>query len=166
MIKKTKYRANGAVGALLDEYEKAIDELIRVIQNLSEDELTTIIDLNTKDEDCKSVQTILTHVVQSGYNYIVAVRKWLGEEIQYREKVFYGEVRDYTVGLKEMFKFNEALFADYPDFDFYENDSNKKINARWGQQYEPEQLFEHAIVHVLRHRRQVEIFKERIRSGR
>ena len=32
---KTKYRNNGAVGALLDEYEKSITELKNVILNLT-----------------------------------------------------------------------------------------------------------------------------------
>jgi len=30
------------------------------------------------------------------------------------------------------------------------------IHSRWGVTYDAEQLLEHAIVHVLRHRRQVE----------
>jgi hypothetical protein len=32
----------------------------------------------------------------------------------------------------------------------------------WGQHYDIEQMMEHAIVHVLRHRRQVEKFVEKI----
>jgi hypothetical protein len=32
------------------------------------------------------------------------------------------------------------------------------INAGWGVRYDVEQLLEHAIVHVLRHRRQIEKF--------
>jgi len=33
-----------------------------------------------------------------------------------------------------------------------------KMQVRWGPTYDFEQLFEHAIVHVLRHRRQIERF--------
>jgi hypothetical protein len=32
------------------------------------------------------------------------------------------------------------------------------INSGWGVTYDAEQLLEHAIVHVLRHRRQIEKF--------
>jgi hypothetical protein len=32
------------------------------------------------------------------------------------------------------------------------------IEARWGPRYDLEQLLEHAIVHVLRHRRQIDKF--------
>ncbi|HEY6437647.1 MAG TPA: hypothetical protein VIY47_13730, partial [Ignavibacteriaceae bacterium] len=33
-----------------------------------------------------------------------------------------------------------------------------KMNVRWGPQYDLEQLLEHAVVHILRHRRQIEKF--------
>lgn len=36
-----------------------------------------------------------------------------------------------------------------------EFDQAKKINTKWGQQYDVEQMLEHAIVHILRHRRQI-----------
>lgn len=157
-----KYRNNGAIGALLDEYEKSLNELINVINNLSPDQLIAIVDPETKDEDCKSIQTILTHVVQSGYTYVVEIRKWLGEEVQYKEKVFFKEIEAYISALKEMFKFNEVLFVDYPNLVLCEYDSNKKVKVRWGQEYDVEQLFEHAIVHILRHRRQIERFKEKL----
>jgi hypothetical protein len=37
-----------------------------------------------------------------------------------------------------------------------------KMPVRWGPTYDLEQLLEHAIVHILRHRRQVERFLERM----
>ena len=46
-----------------------------------------------------------------------------------------------------------------------ENDPSKKIKVRWGQLYDPEQLMEHAIVHILRHRRQIENFLEQLNSN-
>lgn len=162
MNQKTKYRENGAIGALLDEYEKSINELIETISNLTQEQLLEIVDANASDEDCKSIQSILTHVVQSGYTYVVEVRKWLGEEIGYKNKIPLMRIDEYQAALREMFTFNEALFADYPHIELYVDDSNKKINVRWGQQYDVEQLFEHAIVHILRHRRQIERFKEKI----
>jgi hypothetical protein len=33
-----------------------------------------------------------------------------------------------------------------------------KMIVRWGTQYDLEQLLEHAVVHILRHRRQIEKF--------
>jgi len=53
-----KFRSNGAIGALLDEYEKAIGELKKIINPLSDDELTQIVEAETQDEDCRYIQTI------------------------------------------------------------------------------------------------------------
>jgi hypothetical protein len=36
-----------------------------------------------------------------------------------------------------------------------------RIDSRWGVQYDMEQMLEHAIVHILRHRRQIERFLEK-----
>ena len=57
-----------------------------------------------------------------------------------------------------MFNYSEKLFQDYPNLNLEEKKANKKILMRWGQLYNVEQLFEHAIVHILRHRRQIERF--------
>ena len=152
------YRTNGAIGALLDEYEKALNELIAVIDGISERLLVTVVDHNAADEDCRSIQTILSHVVQSGYTYVIEVRKWLGEDHAYREKVTLSAVAEYQSALKDMFQFNEDLFKDYPDITLETFDINQKITVRWGQLYDVEQLYEHAIVHILRHRRQIERF--------
>jgi len=161
MKKSRKYRDNGAIGALLDEYEKSINELKEVILNVTTNHLVHIADIETKDEDCKSIQTILSHVVRSGYNYVVVIRKWLGEEIDYRKNELLNSVAEYNIALDRMFAYNEALFNDYPKMQLREYDPDKKIHVRWGQKYDVEQLLEHAILHILRHRRQIERLKEK-----
>ena len=158
-----KYRKNGAAGALLDEYEKALTELIDLLDGVEDHELSIIVDDVTKDLDCKSIQTVLTHVISAGYNYIVEIRRSLGEEIPFRDKQKHDTVRDYQSELKQMFSYNEKLFEDYPDLVLEETDPTKKMTVRWGQQYDVEQLLEHAIVHILRHRRQLEKFLMKIR---
>ncbi|MGZ9733826.1 hypothetical protein [Flavobacterium sp. GNP002] len=57
--------SQNAVIALLAEYEKAIIELQHVIQDVSQEDLIFIVDQETKNPDCKSIQTILSHVVSS-----------------------------------------------------------------------------------------------------
>lgn len=153
------FRNNGAIGALLDEYEKSIKELIETISDIPPHKLVEIRDINTNDEDCRSIQNILTHVVQSGYTYAIEVRRWLGEKIDYKNKKKLLTANEYKWALQEMFAFNEKLFIDYPNLELCENNPDKKIKVRWGQCYDVEQLFEHAIVHILRHRRQIEKFK-------
>jgi len=159
-----EYRDNGAIGALLDEYERALSELIQVISDVSEEELTTIVDTKTKDPDCVSIQTILSHVVSSGYNYAIVIRKYLDEELEYSPKVKLISIGAYIEALNKMFAYNEQLFNDYPNIKLEQFDTEKKILVRWGQLYDVEQLFEHAIVHILRHRRQIERFLLKLRT--
>lgn len=161
----TDYRINGAIGALLDEYEKAIRELKEVISGLSEAQLTQIVDPDTQDPDCRSVQTILSHVVASGHNYVIAIRKSMGESLEYREKEKLSSVEAYKIALDRLLDFNVQFFTDYPAIALEEFDTDKKVHVRWGQVYDVEQLYEHAIVHILRHRRQIEIFKIRMGGG-
>ncbi len=153
-----QYRNNDAIGAILDEYEKALTELENVIVDLTNEDLITIVDDKTEDPDCKSIQTILTHVIRAGYCYVIEIRISLGEQIDFVERKALNTVDQYEVELKKMFKYNEQLFNDYPNINLEEYDSEKKILVKWGQRYDVEQLFEHAIVHVLRHRRQIERF--------
>ncbi|GAB5554475.1 MAG: hypothetical protein Sapg2KO_40660 [Saprospiraceae bacterium] len=155
---KKEYRTNGAIGALLDEYEKSVNELKEVIVNLTTSELTKIVDEETKDEDCKSIQKILSHVVESGYAYVIEIRKSLGESVNYFSKELLGSTNEYAVALEKMFAYNEKLFEDYPNIKLEEYDSSAKFKVRWGQLYDVEQMYEHAIVHILRHRRQIERF--------
>ena len=159
-----KFRNNGAVGALLDEYEKALQEIIQVTASLTEKELKQVVDKDTNDPNCVSIQSILGHVVRAGYNYVIAIRKYLGEQTDYKTAPLFDTVEEYQAELMKMLEFNEKFFADYPDIQLEEYEENKKIKVRWGQKYDVEQLFEHAIVHVLRHRRQIERFKIRMRG--
>lgn len=153
-----QYRTNGAIGAILDEYERAIQELKQVIAPISDEKLITIVDSTTKDPACRSIQTILSHVVKAGYSYAIETRRHLGESIDFVTAVALDSTTDYQLALDKMFRFNEQLFMDYPNLKMEENDQAKKMIVRWGQTYDVEQLFEHAIVHILRHRRQIERF--------
>jgi uncharacterized damage-inducible protein DinB len=152
----------GAKSALIDEYARAIADLKAVLSGVSDETLCHIVDLETKDEDCRSIQTILAHVVRAGYGYAIAVRKWRGEGLAYREREKLPSAAAYCAALDEMMEYNEQLFHDYPDLPLEYHYESAKINVTWGQTYDVEQLFEHAIVHVLRHRRQIEGFLKRM----
>ncbi len=152
-----------AKAALVDEYQRAILELIQSIKDLSKEDLVTIVDQHTTDPDCRSIQSILSHVVESGYAYIVEIRKWLGEDVDYFPKEYHDEVQAYIADLHKMLDYSRQLFVDKPDLKIEDHLYTNKITVRWGQLYDPEQLWEHAIVHILRHRRQIGNFKEQLR---
>lgn len=155
---QTTYRDNGAIGAILDEYEKAINELNLVIKDVSSQQLEAIVDHETKDKDCRSIQTILTHVVRAGYGYATYILKSQGEKVTFHKPSHLPTAELYIEALKEMFLFNEKLFDDYPNIILEENEREKQMHVSWDQHYNVEQLMEHAIVHILRHRRQIERF--------
>lgn len=156
MIKKTN---QNAVHALLAEYKKAINELQSVIQNISESNLVFVIDNETQNPDCKSIQTVLSHIISSGYAYCVYIQNSKNINSIRPEKVNRTSVVDYTKDLDDVLEFTYNTFANISDDDLEEYDNTKKIITSWGQLYDIEQLMEHAIVHVLRHRRQIEKFK-------
>ncbi|MEY4925819.1 MAG: hypothetical protein RI894_255 [Bacteroidota bacterium] len=153
-----KFRTNGAIGGLLDEYERAIANLKELIGTISAAELVRTADSNTDDPDCRSVQTVLAHVVRSGYTYSLYVGNTQGEALAFREAVYLDTAEEYQAALDAMFEFTEAVFSRYPTIGIEVHDNEKKILVRWGQSYDIEQLMEHAIVHILRHRRQIERF--------
>lgn len=159
------YRDTGAQGALLDEYEKAIIELSSLLETIAPEELTSIVDPETADPDCRSIQTILTHVVRSGHCYVIYIRQQAGENIDFVDRKTLGSIAEYQTALRDMFAANERLFEDFPQLKLEETAIDKKIRTNWGQLYDPEQLLEHAIVHILRHRRQIERFLLRLRKA-
>jgi uncharacterized damage-inducible protein DinB len=162
-MQNESYRT-GAIGALLDEYERAIDDLKFVLIGVSDKDLGAIIDAETKDEDCRSIQTIVAHVVSSAYGYAIYIHKHLGEKMEFMPKINRYSSEAYCQDLDAVFQFNVALFDKYPNLNLEELENEKKILTRWGQIFDYDQLLEHAIVHILRHRRQIERFKIKLKS--
>lgn len=144
--------------ALLDEYRRVINELIEIIRPLSPKSLTQIVDEKTQDTDCRSIQSILTHVVCSGLGYSVYIENALGHNLSKPTKINCNSSADYIEQLNRMFEYCYTLFHSNPSLLQEENVSSVVINVAWGQRYDVEQLMEHAIVHVMRHRRQIENF--------
>lgn len=154
-----KVYRQGAKGALLDEYERVIGELQQTITGLSNKELTTVTDPHTQDDNCRSIQTVLSHVVNSAHSYAIYILHAYGYQMIRPEKRYYPTADDYIRDLQEAFAFTQMVFQDIKDSELEQPDNDKKILTRWGQLYDIEQLMEHAIVHVMRHRRQIEKFR-------
>lgn len=153
------HNRKGAIGAILDEYSKAITELQQVITNVSTSDLSSIIDNTTTNPDCKSIQTILTHVVSSGFSYAIYILELKNTSSRTRQRNTRASASEYIIDLDHVLEFTSETFSNFKDEDLEELDDSKKIKTRWGQLYDIEQLMEHAIVHILRHRRQIEQFK-------
>lgn len=145
----------GAIAALMEEYKKAVDELIAVIEPISQQQLLRIIEPESSNPDCISIQTILTHVTASMFSYAVYIENSIGLKTFRPERLQFDHITPYITRLREALKYNTDFFTRNPDITMEEFDQSKKINTRWGQQYDVEQMLEHAIVHILRHRRQI-----------
>jgi uncharacterized damage-inducible protein DinB len=150
----------GPIGALMDEYERAVSELRRVVERLPEDEAVRVVDPRTEDDDCRSVQTVMSHVVGAGYGYADYLRQvFLIPSARPPRRLL--SPRESLEQLDAMLAYTvltlEGRWEMSPD-----EITSAVINSGWGVRYDVEQLLEHAIVHVLRHRRQIEKF---IRQG-
>lgn len=152
---KKIYR-KGGIGALMDEYERAGSELINLISKISEPDFTKIVDPDTKDDDCRSVQTIVSHVTNSGYNYANYIRDWFSVPKNSPERKLLSQDEFITRFNNMLVYTSETLEGKWEYSD--EEIMKVKMIVRWGPQYDLEQLLEHAVVHILRHRRQIEKF--------
>lgn len=163
-MKKT-YR-KGGVGAMMDEYERAAGELKNVLGRASEEQFIRIVDPDTKDEDCRSIQTIITHVVGAGYGYADYIRAAFGIPSTRPASTVRGSAvpilhREAAEKIDGFLRYTAETLEG--KWEMTDDDIQKvAMKVRWGPNYDLEQLMEHAIVHILRHRRQVERFLERM----
>lgn len=160
-----KIYREGSVGALMDEYERAAENLKEVIKTITIKEYVAIVDNETKDPDCKSVQTIMNHVVRAGYGYANYIRKQFGDPWTERKENY-----ELDTPISACLELDNMLFYTVDTLKnkwemTFEDAVKYKIKTLWGQDYDFEQLLEHAIVHILRHRRQIEKFLIKQRAG-
>jgi len=151
-----KKKRTRMLGALMDEYERASLDLKTILRSLSQEEFEVIKDPHTNAPECRSIQTLLFHIVQSGYTYanyinLVYDNQWS----EYEHEI--GTPQESIVELDKMLAYTDQVLLDKYDKSMDEIQS-WNFKARWGTTFNIEQLLSHAIVHVLRHRRQIENF--------
>ena len=155
-MQQKKLFRKGAVGAMMDEYERAALEFQSLVREISEEDFTRTADHETEDESCRSIQTVTSHVVGAGYGYANYIREQFSISFEPRPRrlISHAEAGD---EIDKMLAYTiETLDGKW---EMTDDEINQiKIDSRWGVKYDLEQLLEHAIVHVLRHRRQIEKF--------
>jgi hypothetical protein len=153
---------SGSVAAVMHEYEKAMEELKAVIKNVPPDKLAVIVDPDTENPNCLSIQTIITHVVTSGYYYSIYIGKLKDPGLKFPEPVLHKNIAGYFSDLDSVLKHTGDTMKNFSPEELDETEQHKKIRTRWGQYYSVDQMLEHAIVHILRHRFQIEKFKVKL----
>lgn len=144
----------GAIGSLLDEYEKALSELKTVLQNANAADYSRVV--AGEDAHCHSIEVIMNHVVRAGYGYSKYIRDALSLDVNSVEDKQISQTEIFTE-IDKMFAYTAAIFeGDRPVTD--EEMNGIFFKTRWGVNYNIDQLLEHAVVHILRHRRQIQKF--------
>lgn len=157
MQKIIHYRS-GPLGAIMDEYERAAGELKELINSIGQEDFTRPVNPRSTEPDFISVQSIANHVVRSGYAYANYIRKHFGDAWTERKEDY--EVDTQARACEEidkMLQYTLDTLESRRDIS-YDEMAAVQIKVYWGPVYDMEQLLEHAIVHILRHRRQIKRF--------
>lgn len=149
----------GPVGSLADVYETTLKDFQRFLSEIPEKQFSEILD-PTVDNDFRSVQNIVAHVVRSGYVYADHIRKRFGEKITPHDFSF-DTVPGGNAELDCMFRY--TLDSLDKKWHLTDNDLLSTIIKTSWTTYDLEALLEHAIVHVMRHRRQIDKLLSAIR---
>ncbi|MEO6346860.1 MAG: hypothetical protein ABIO60_03030 [Aquaticitalea sp.] len=94
-MQKSEPKKQNAVQALLDIYKNAVQALQRCIEDLKPDELCYILDAQSDNPDCHSIQTILAHVIRSGIAYNVYIQNIKDPRVQRPERIQRETVEEY-----------------------------------------------------------------------
>ncbi len=145
----------GLFGALMDEYARAAEDFCRVIEAVPKERFLR--EAPSDDPDTVSIRAICRHAVAAAHRYSDYIRQARGMPFVDRFELPAAAIPDPAAvrpGLAEMLRYTEASLTGW-----YEDPSPAEkatFAVRWGPTYDPEMILEHAIVHLLRHRRQVE----------
>lgn len=145
----------GMFGALLDEHARAAEDFCSVVEALPLD--LFLRRHETADPELFSLQAICAHVVTAAYghaSYIRIARQMPRRERPPREDLWAEEPAAVRPLLAREVRFMEETVAGLTGGDA--ELEALRFPVRWGPTYDPEMMLEHTIVHLLRHRRQIE----------
>lgn len=147
-----------ACRALAEEHEAARAHLYGLLGRFPESAFTTG---NIETED--NVRGILCHVTASIFSYACWIERVLGRldpEVEKREKAaFLADVRAQSSadGFAEASRRGAHRFYRALSPIASEQELEREFKSNWGPTYCVEAMIEHALVHLIRHRRQIEI---------
>jgi uncharacterized damage-inducible protein DinB len=144
--------SSAAFDACLGEYRRAAAELCDVVERFTPEAFAA--ERPSEDPDTVSPRAICDHVVRAAHGYANALRKAQGmAEDPARAAV--AAPADLRPALERALRFTAESVA--PMRSLHGRDVLKiEFRVSSGAVYNPEILLEHAICHVLRHRRQLE----------
>jgi uncharacterized damage-inducible protein DinB len=149
---------SGAFGALMDEYARAAAQLCGVVEAVPPARFVEVLESGAENP---TIQAICAHVVRAAYGHAAYIRKALSMAVGERprgQELVPESPEDLRPLLAAAVRYTEVTVAGLradPAF-AAEETSSILFPVNWGPVYDPEGLLEHGIVHLLRHRRQIE----------
>jgi len=146
----------GALGALMDLYEEEAALFIDTIENKVDPILwLNVFDKNTEDPDCRSIQSVCVHMISAAYYYVELVKQAeSGNDAIPKHKIVLPQKSDFKPAFREVLKYQSDHFEGRWELSDAEIEKIV-IKTGWGNVLDPESLLEHAVLHVMRHHRQV-----------
>lgn len=143
----------GPFGALMDEYARAAEDLCTTVEAIPQD--LFLRQVPSPEPDTVSIQAISVHVIRCAHGYASAIRK-----VRDLPRISVPEVDIPTPSALRPLLATELRYTEGALEGLY--DAPEEVftcltfQVSWGPTYDPEMMLEHAIVHLLRHRRQIE----------
>jgi len=146
----------GALGALMDLYEQEAGLLLETIkEKMPAGDWEVIKDTETKDDDCKSYQTICQHIIEAAKYYIDWLQKAENPNYETKEiKVSLTQKSDFEPQLRAVLKQQATYFENRWSMSDEEIEAIK-VKTGWGFILDADTLLEHAVMHIMRHHRQI-----------
>jgi len=147
---------SGPFGALMDEYARAAEDFCRVVESF--DLAGFDAERPSNNPNTISPRAICLHVIGAAHRYAHYIRKARGVDFIERYEADPARLhspRDVRGLLTEGIALAEQTVA--PLLKATEQEIQAlSFAVRWGARYDPEMILEHAVCHLLRHRRQLE----------
>lgn len=146
----------GPFGALMDEYARAADDFCRVVETFDAARFDSVHSSN--DSKTASPRAVCAHVCAAAHRYVHYIRKARGLDFidaYDMDPSRIGAPADTRGFLAEAILMTEETIEPLVGLDD-EGIQALSIVVRWGPRYDPEMMLEHAVCHLLRHRRQLE----------
>ncbi len=146
----------GPFGALMDEYARASDEFCRVVEGF--DAARFVSERASNTEETRTPRAVCIHVCGAAHRYAHYIRKARGLDFVERYQLDPERLhapKDVRALLSEGTHLMEETVAPLRGATDSEIQA-LSFNVRWGPRYDPEMILEHAVCHLLRHRRQLE----------
>lgn len=150
---------SGSLRAVLDEYARAIRDYETVMLSLPVERYTARTSLS--NDEFPSIREIAGHVAGAAHSYAYHINTAL-EKLDGpipRRVVVASTKEDAVTALWEAFDHMVEVLGRIKDWDDNQQ-AGVRFVSRWKQPYDIEQMLEHAIVHILRHRRQLERWRD------